>query len=363
MKRIHDTLFVLLRSALREEPSGGSALSSLTAQEWLAVYKLAARQGVLALAYDGLNALPAELRPPRDVLFGWAVNVEKIETRYDRQTKAARTLFRWCEERDLHPVLLKGIALSRLYPIPEHRPCGDIDIYLGQRAPVFDELMRRQGITVDASGNEKHSVFVYRSVMVENHRTFLDTSLYGIDRMLEEYLLAQEVFSEEQSLDGMRFRVLPPTADALFLLRHTARHLERGIGLRHVCDWMLFVHANGVRIDWSEFDRYVDELKLGTFYRILTGIATDCLGARFESPVRSPHEKALQEKVLRYILDYHAHAIRTRNPFGILRFKTARLIERRWVLRRVLHCSFAGHIWRSALTHLRNPGTIFDSKE
>lgn len=50
MKRIYDALFVLLRSALREKPSDGSALSSLTAQEWLAVYKLAARQGVLALA-------------------------------------------------------------------------------------------------------------------------------------------------------------------------------------------------------------------------------------------------------------------------------------------------------------------------
>lgn len=363
MTAIHDCLFALLRSALWEEAIEEDSFSSLTAEEWRAIYKLAARQGVLALAYDGLKALRTELRPPREMFFGWAVNVEKIETRYNRQSNAARALFKWCDEQDLHPILLKGIALSRLYPIPGHRPCGDIDIYLGKYAPAFDELMCRQGVPVDTSGNEKHSVLVYRSVMVENHHTFLDTSLYGIDRVLEEYLRLQEPLSEVQSYDGMCFRVLPPTADALFLLRHTARHLERGIGLRHICDWVLFVHANGTRIDWNEFERYAGKLKLGTFYRILSDIAADKLGAGSEPSVRTQKEKILQGKVLRYILDYHANAIQTRNPFEILRLKTNRLMKRRWVLRSVLHCSFSGHVWRSALSHLKNPRSVFKTTE
>ncbi len=363
MNVIHECLFALLRNALREEPLGEGVFSTLSAEEWRAIYKLAARQGVLALAYDGLKTLPSELRPPREVWFAWALNVEKIEERYQRQADAARALFAWCEARELHPVLLKGMALSRWYPVPEHRPCGDIDIYLGAQGAAFDEAMRRQGVEVDTSGNEKHSVLMFRSTMVENHHTFLDTSLYRIDRLLEEYLRAQEPLSEVQTFDGMCFRVLPPTADALFLLRHTARHLERGIGLRHICDWILFVRAHAAQIDWNEFGRYTEMLKLGTFHRILAGIAADKLGGASVSPKRSPEELVLQEKVMGYILDYRANAIRSRNPLQVLRFKTRRLMERRWVLRSVLRCSFSGHVWRSALTHLRNPRSIFDTKE
>lgn len=363
MNTIHDCLFALLRGALRKEPVAKDSFASLSAEAWRSIYKLAARQGVLALAYDGLKSLPAELCPPRDVLFGWAVNTEKIENCCNRQSDSARALFKWCEELGLHPILLKGIALSRFYPIPEHRPCGDIDIYLGEAATTFDELMQRQGVTVDTSGNEKHSVLIYRSVMVENHHTFLDTSLYRIDRLLEEYLRSQEPLSEVRTYDGMRFRVLPPTADALFLLRHTARHLERGIGLRHLCDWVLFVQANRTQIDWNEFDRYTEKLKLRTFYRILSGIASEKLMADgLPQPDLSATERQLQDKVLRYILDYQSERVMSRNPCKVVHLKIRHLLERRWVMDEVLECSFAGHVWRSAMFHLRNPRSIFTTK-
>lgn len=45
-------------------------------------------------------------------------------------------------------VLLKGYCLSLNYPKPNHRPCGDIDIYLcGDGDKADDLLLSERGIS------------------------------------------------------------------------------------------------------------------------------------------------------------------------------------------------------------------------
>lgn len=77
-------------------------------------------------------------------------------------------------------MLLKGYGLSKYWPIPNHRPTGDIDIYLmylnsegkEKSRPAWecaDKLMTEKfGILVDNS-HHHHSVFTYKGIMVENH--------------------------------------------------------------------------------------------------------------------------------------------------------------------------------------------------
>ena len=82
-------LFALLRKALhpeREEPK----LRSLQL-DWPALYRLAANQGVLAIAWDGVERAVAagdlvqEQLPDRMLKIKWALAVEAIEKRHKRQ--------------------------------------------------------------------------------------------------------------------------------------------------------------------------------------------------------------------------------------------------------------------------------------
>lgn len=355
-------LLALLRAVFWDEQPDAARFGVLSAAEWKALFKLAARQGVLAVAYDGVQMLPEALRPPREVMLPWAFNTSKIEEVYKTQFEAASALLGVLAERGIEPILLKGIALSEYYPVPAHRPCGDIDIYLGEQYDRLNRLAREHGTAVETEENKKHSQFYYRGVPVENHRTFVDTTQYRIDRVLEAYLQDQVGSAVYRRLAGLEYRVLPATADALFLVRHTARHLEQGIGLRHVCDWVLFVRQRGGEVDWAEFDAMIRQLRLHTFVAVLNGIACDCLGLPAGSlpcSERSP----LQGRVLDVILDYKSAPLQASGRLALLRQKYDRLMRRRWLLQDVLHERFAGHVWRSVQYHVRHPRSIFASEK
>ena len=85
MNSIPDILFLLTRGGL-----GGEATWKWVGEriDWGAVIKLAAAQGVLAIAWDGLQRLiandqiPANELPSRDILLRWVANIDSIEKSY-----------------------------------------------------------------------------------------------------------------------------------------------------------------------------------------------------------------------------------------------------------------------------------------
>ena len=57
-------LFALLRASLHERKTEITLFLDSTDEEWKQCHRLAVSQGVMALAWDGVMRLPAELQPP-----------------------------------------------------------------------------------------------------------------------------------------------------------------------------------------------------------------------------------------------------------------------------------------------------------
>ena len=73
-------LFALLRSALNStKPVSEILFTDISPALWQACYKLACTQGVMALAWDGIQTLPACLQPPKALKLNWAMAVENYE--------------------------------------------------------------------------------------------------------------------------------------------------------------------------------------------------------------------------------------------------------------------------------------------
>ena len=51
--------------------------------DWKKVIRLARKQGVLAIAFDALEMVPAELRPSKNILLEWFGRVNTMEQVYD----------------------------------------------------------------------------------------------------------------------------------------------------------------------------------------------------------------------------------------------------------------------------------------
>ena len=251
-----EMLLALLRAALHQQEARDDYFRLATAEDWLQCYRLAVRQGVAALAWEGIERLPMEYCPPLEVKLSWALKEKKQREKYQKHCRALNELTQLYAQHGIATMVLKGVGLSRLYPVPAHREGGDIDIYTysadkkrmtdDEANRLADELMRKRGAVVEDSLYRKHSCFVFREVTFENHSMFLHVdecrSIAKAEQWLEEHIASHEV----ELLDGV-CRVQVPTIafDTVFVALHAAHHYGNGLSLKHLCDWALLAQLGG----------------------------------------------------------------------------------------------------------------------
>lgn len=267
-------LFTLIKSSLFSDKIGKTLLDMPEGLDWDTLFNLAAKQGVLCVAWDGLvqmersGTIPKLSQIPglsKELLVRWGLSVQKLEARNKRQKAAIKELVAIFKESGIEMLLLKGIGLGELYPKSNHRECGDIDIFLFGNYEKGNKIIEKLGIEVDDSGS-KHSNFFFKGIPVENHKTFLNVEQTQTDKVLEVHLkqILNEQGYETIMLDDTPVRI--PTNDftAIFLSRHDITHfLASGLVLRHFCDMALFFEKNGVKngtqINYANFEKVMRE--------------------------------------------------------------------------------------------------------
>lgn len=361
---IEAMLFALLRSALHEEPAVCDPFREATAEEWGACYRLAAAQGVMAVAWEGAMTLPEELRPPRTLRLTWGLAVEKYEQQYARYCRTAAELSALYAENGIVMVQMKGVGFSAHYPVPAHREGGDIDIFTysadtavmshREANELANELMRRQGIEVDMH-SPKHSNFYYKGVPVENHRSFLNVTEFVVaarmERVLREHLLPRPT----SLLDGECNIMTPsPSFNALFIAFHALQHYGSGLALHHLYDWACLLQRYG----WC-LPAGADDAGMLRFIDAFTDLAHHLLGTE---PVRGA-DSGLMERIYGEMLHprYHLRELPAKGRWGILVEKTRRLLYTHRLKGEVIQGSLARRLWDSVVFHLRHPETIFST--
>ncbi len=313
-----------LLSLLSSAPSDPAVFESMSDADWRELYSVSCDQGVSAIVRDAVEraaaegVLPPDSRPPKDLRIRWALNAESVEAVYSRQRAVVAKLARFFADPGIGMMVLKGYGLSLCYPRPNHRPCGDVDIWLFEerRTPAGgavrvcaqrrgDALLReRMNISVD-EGKHRHTTFYVDGVPVENHYDFLNVHAHRSNRIIESRL--------KESLRGGLRRVeidgavvwLPPSDfHALFLLRHSAEHFAADrIALRHLLDWGYFAARHGDEIDWHALETLAEEMNM---HRFLHSVHSICVG-RFAMPLtrfplsepRAEDERRVLDEILR----------------------------------------------------------------
>jgi hypothetical protein len=282
-----DTLYFirLVRSGagLGAAPVSDTADTAVTPGSWERIYRMAADHGLSAVVWDGICRLPAAQQPPRETRIRWALSAEKLEERYRHQQQTASKLAARFSEEGLRMLLLKGLGLSRDYPIPEHRECGDIDIYLYGQSDKGDRVLHEIGahLYFDVP---KHSEYIWDGVLIENHRTILNVRRNRTERELNALLVR---LLEKDGTHGLApgIQTPPATFNAIFLIRHAAVHFQKeGIVLRHLCDWACFLTRHWDEIDHALFRTAMEDYRMDRFADLMTAAAVEYLGAEVPGP-------------------------------------------------------------------------------
>lgn len=94
----------------------------------------------------------------------------------------------WYNGHGFKMMVLKGFACGLNWPRPEHRPAGDIDIWLfGEQKMADDCLFKEKGIKIDKSEHH-HTVFYWKDFVIENHYDFLNIYQHSSSAKMEKIL-------------------------------------------------------------------------------------------------------------------------------------------------------------------------------
>lgn len=304
--------FELVRSGLWDKKASADLFAE--GADWDALCRNAARQSLTGIFADGVNTLPKQMMPPAGTARKLYVSVESIRRanlKLDSVLAELQTLLR---ENGIEGILLKGQGLSRDYPVPEHRMCGDIDMYTGKDYERSCSLVRTLG---DSEGHEdeceKHFHFERRGCTIEIHKYVNVDPNPSANRKLQAWadaFLGNPAGLRRIMIGGTAVNLPPVQFDALFILLHIADHLIRGgIGLRQLCDWsrFLFVHHN--EIDVRRLEQDLHTLRLMNIWQIMGWIAVNRLG--IDAALMPFYSEKISKKALRCL-----DAIMVQGNFG-----------------------------------------------
>lgn len=337
---VDDILLYLVRLAIGSDE--GDFVKGFDSVVWEELYDAALKHSVASIAFDGLNILyqsHSELLD-KDALdrfkFVWLSQTAASEQDYIKYKETVASLGRVYASEGIPMMLLKGYGLSLYWPVPEHRPTGDIDIYLFGKWREGDKVVsERFGIKANLS-HHHHSVFRFEKRTVENHYDLIHTESHRSGRKIEAR------FKQLASSAGKE--ILPniyepsPDMNVLYVIRHTACHFAAGeMTLRQWLDCVLLVRALQEDADWSSFWNDVETMGMSDFVLALAYISDKYLDidrSLFHIPrhLESSLDPSLSERVFQDILH---PTFQGTEPSGSLRHLAWML--RRWWAHRWKH--------------------------
>lgn len=319
LSKTKQALLMLVRLSIGKEPNPHFPDHI----NWPRLIELATKQGLAALASDGLQVyydthpqVDAATQAVLDPLYARELNIPRLQflgmpnhqrKLYRQHEQAVGNLARFYAQHDIPMMLLKGYGLSLNYPKPELRPSGDIDIYLFGRWREADCAIRQElGCKIE-DGIGHHTSFDFQNEHVENHYNFLNICYRISYRKLEvELKQLAEDRSYAVEIDGQTIYLPSPNLNALFLLRHTSNHFAAttGISLRLVLDWAFFVEKHGTQVDWSWLMERARHYNMHCFLACINRIAVDHLGFSPSNFHVLETDSGLVDKVLEDIFLY-----------------------------------------------------------
>jgi len=260
----------MLKCALNGKNFNG--MGNYTADEYNKAIKTAAMHNVLPLLYDTLDNAGIE-----------NTALQAVQQSY-HLLFLSKYVINLLEGNGVKTVLLKGSSTASLYPVPELRKSGDVDLLLENEKSVDRAcgILSKAGFQIENEQHAHHHI-VYKSpdgIDVELHSLLVEPfDNNRINNYLESVKVGifKDIFRE--NIMGIELPALNEAFHAFYLLLHMLQHfLRSGFGLKLVCDWAVFWNRDIPQQDKSQFIQLVKESGIYGFARMVTLLCIYYLG-------------------------------------------------------------------------------------
>ena len=243
--------------------------------DWKAVFDECRAQSVVSLAF---SALPKSF-VPQAVYEQWKA-VGNGNLAVNSKISYAHTMLNeLLNQAEIPYVILKGCASAEYYDDPLLRTMGDVDFYVPtgffERA---DKLLVQNGFRFNEIDHEYEKAYTKDDVVFELHNTVNGVPGGKVGAEIRHYF--DDVFEKAtlRHFDLAEYYSPSSFHHGLVMLLHVARHMiTGGIGLRHFCDWAVFVDKTSEDF-MPLFEKRLKQVGLWKFAQILTQFCTEYLG-------------------------------------------------------------------------------------
>lgn len=210
--------------------------------DWEKVAEESIYQATLLTAFSHCDQLEmtAELR-------------QRIKKQSEEYMKANLLNFQWhgqvhqmMEELKVPYCILKGVASAAYYPELLLRQMGDIDFLVRKEdlEKVGQKLETIGFSKIESKDYHHHIDYEKDNILLEMHFDAPGIPRGEAEPTIRMYL--SDLLEQSQLTDNIPFpvRIPSPFHHGLVMLLHLQEHLmKEGIGIRHLCDWAVFVES------------------------------------------------------------------------------------------------------------------------
>lgn len=188
-------------------------------------------------------------------------------------------------------LILKGTTAAKYYPYPEYRAMGDIDIITDRKDfdRAYHDMLDNGYFEIKKLNRE--IALAKNGVVVELHQYFASLNDVSATQFMDDTILSNINPSH----------TLPDPVNGLVLLEHISQHLEFGLGLRQIIDWMMFADKYLSDENWDEFRSDAQKIGLEQLAITTTRMCEIFLGLP-KKPWTAEADDALCRQFMEYIL-------------------------------------------------------------
>ena len=224
-----------------------------------------------------------------------------------KQEYMAKEVLRLLNDNNIRHIVFKGYVIKDVYPSPELRTMGDIDIIIDSedRKKVFDILAANKFEFDDYTSHSEVLNYFKNGVMFEVH-----TKIFEDEKLAEYY---KDCFKFAKCVEGCTYNF--KTDDHfVYVLLHMAKHFaEGGCGIRMLMDVVFYVKKYFAEMDWAYISAQLKQLDIYGFAKHTLAMANQYFGVEY------PFEEKVDAdiSVLEYMINGGVFGYEDRNVDSI----------------------------------------------
>jgi len=292
-------LLKLLSAAIRGQQSPEPNYNPV---DWERIFSEAAAHEVHTLIYAAVKKLASPVQPPSYVLDKWEKICLLSASQQLQYMNEAYRILQILVDSNIPVIVLKGLLLRELYPQPELRTMGDIDLLVKpidvESAGTLLETLEYSRLGFYCPHEQFGKMY---SLNVELHYSLFDPTRFEVLHYFERQIWEH---ANRCIIGGQSVFNLSLEDNLIYLLVHMAKHFRNsGFGLRQLCDVVLFVETYGQEIDWSYFWTAIQPLGYEPFAMTVLETCRHFLGLNRSDFLPYKQQEAEPEAALLLIQD------------------------------------------------------------